>query len=142
MSLSPDRADAFHASLARASADPRFLDVFYARFMGSSPAVAAVFAGRDMEHLKRKLRSSLQVMTLAIDGAPGADMYLDYLGKVHTRLEIAPGMYDAWLDALVATAAECDPQFSVQLDAVWRAVVGAGVRMIKNAAAEAPVTPV
>lgn len=142
MSVSSSQADAFHASLARASADARFLDVFYARFMASSPAIAAVFSGKDMEQLKRKLRSSLHVMTLAIDGAPGADMYLDYLGKVHTRLEIAPRMYDAWLDSLVATAAECDPQFSAELDAVWRAVVGAGVRIIKDAAAESPVAPV
>jgi hemoglobin-like flavoprotein len=138
MSLAPAQAEAFHASLARASANPRFLDVFYARFMDSSPTVAAVFAGKDMEQLKRKLRSSLHVMTLAVDGAPGADMYLDYLGKVHTRLDIAPRMYDAWLDALVATAAECDPQFTQELDAVWRAVVGAGVRMIKDAGIDAP----
>lgn len=142
MSVSSAQADAFHASLARASADPCFLDVFYARFMASAPEIAAVFSGKDMEQLKRKLRSSLHVMIFAIDGAPGADMYLDYLGKVHTRLEIAPRMYDAWLDSLVATAAECDPQFDAELDAVWRAVVGAGVRMIKDAAAETPVAPV
>jgi hemoglobin-like flavoprotein len=141
MSAAPSQVDAFHASLARASSDPRFLDVFYARFIGSSRDVAVVFAGKDMEQLKRKLRSSLHVMTLAVDGAPGADMYLDYLGKIHTRLDIAPRMYDTWLDALVATAAECDPQFTRDLDAVWRAVVGAGVRMIKDAATEAPASP-
>jgi hemoglobin-like flavoprotein len=138
MNASVSQADAFHASLARASASPRFLDVFYARFMRSAPDVAGVFAGKDMEQLKRKLRSSLHVMTLAVDGAPGADMYLDYLGKVHTRLDIAPRMYDGWLDALVATAAECDPEFTPELDAIWRAVVGAGVQIIKDAALEAP----
>ena len=77
---------AFHASLARASADPRFLDVFYERFMASSPAIAAIFAGRDMARLKRKLGASLHVMTLAIDGSPGADMYRGYLASVHQRL--------------------------------------------------------
>jgi truncated hemoglobin YjbI len=121
----------FHASLARASADPRFLDVFYARFMASSPAIAAIFAGRDMARLKRKLGSSLHVMTLAIDGSPGADMYLGYLANVHHRLEIQPAMYERWLDALVETAAECDPRFDDELRAVWRDVVGAGIRLMQ-----------
>lgn len=124
----------FHASLARTTAHARFADVFYARFLASSPAVAAVFAGVDVEKLKRKLRSSLHVMTLAADDAPGADLYLDYLGAVHTRLDIAPQMYDAWLDALVATAAECDPQFCAETERIWRQVIGTGVARIKRAA--------
>ncbi len=124
----------FHASLARASADARFLDVFYARFMASSPAIAAIFAGRDMARLKRKLGSSLHLMTLAIDGAPGADMYLGYLAQVHERLEIPSAMYERWLEALIATAAECDPAFDDALAAVWRDVVGAGIRLMQPAA--------
>jgi truncated hemoglobin YjbI len=127
----PEALAAFHASLARASADPRFLDVFYDRFMASSPAIAAIFAGRDMARLKRKLGASLHVMTLAIDGSPGADMYLGYLANVHHRLEIAPPMYERWLDALVETAAECDPQFDDALAAIWRSVVGAGIRLMQ-----------
>jgi truncated hemoglobin YjbI len=130
----PEALAAFHASLARASADPRFLDVFYARFMASSPAIAAIFAGRDMARLKRKLGSSLHVMTLAIDGSPGADMYLDYLAKVHGRFEITGPMYDGWLDALIETAAECDPEFTGELRAQWREVVGAGMRLMQPSA--------
>lgn len=133
----PEALAAFHASLARASADPRFLDVFYARFLASSPAIAAIFAGRDMDRLKRKLGSSLHVMTLAIDGSPGADMYLEYLAKVHGRFEITPAMYDGWLEALVQTAAECDPLFTEALRAQWRTVVGAGMRLMQPGAAAA-----
>jgi truncated hemoglobin YjbI len=133
----PEALAAFHASLARASADPRFLDVFYARFMASSPAIAAIFAGRDMDRLKRKLGASLHVMTLAIDGAPGADMYLGYLANVHHRLDIPFEMYERWLDALVATAGECDPSFDQALAAIWRDVVGAGIRLMQPDAAAA-----
>jgi truncated hemoglobin YjbI len=138
MAAAAHAADAlavFHASLARASADTRFLDVFYERFMASSPAIAAIFAGRDMARLKRKLGASLHVMTLAIDGSPGADMYLGYLANVHHRLEIPPAMYDRWLDALISTAAECDPQFDESLRAVWRDVVAAGIRLMQPDAA-------
>jgi truncated hemoglobin YjbI len=122
---------AFHDSLARLLADERFLDRFYARFMAASPAIGAIFAGKDMAGLKRKLRASLHVMTLAADGAPGADMYLDYLGEVHGRLEIAPAMYDLWLDALLATVAECDPACDAALETAWRDALAAGMARIK-----------
>jgi hemoglobin-like flavoprotein len=130
----------FHSSLERAAAHARFADVFYARFMASSPAVAAIFSGVDVDKLKRKLRSSLHVMTLAADDAPGADLYLDYLGAVHTQLDIRPEMYDAWLDALVATVAECDPEFCGAIERAWRSVIGAGVARIKRAGTEARST--
>jgi hemoglobin-like flavoprotein len=133
----PAAADTFHASLARTTSDARFADVFYARFMASSPAVASIFNGADVEKLKRKLRSSLHVMTLAADDAPGADLYLDYLGAVHRRLDIRPEMYDAWLDALLATVAECDTEFSAETAGAWRSVIGAAVARIKRAAIEA-----
>lgn len=126
-------AETFHASLERATGHARFADVFYARFLATSPAVAAIFAGVDVDKLKRKLRSSLHVMTLAADDAPGAELYLDYLGAVHTRLAIRTEMYDAWLDALVATVAECDPQFCGAVERAWRSVIGAGVARIKRA---------
>jgi truncated hemoglobin YjbI len=127
----PEDLAAFHESLARASADARFLDTFYDGFMAASPQIAAIFAGRDMAALKRKLGSSLHVMTLAIDRAPGADMYLDYLARVHERFHIAPEMYDLWLDALVSAAAQCDPAFDDRLRRVWHRVVGAGILAIK-----------
>jgi hemoglobin-like flavoprotein len=133
--------DTFHASLARATSDGRFADVFYARFMASSPAVVAIFAGADVEKLKRKLRSSLHVMTLAADDAPGADLYLDYLGAVHRRLDIRPEMYDAWLDALLATVADCDAQYSAETARAWRSVIGAAVARIKRAAVAAGDAP-
>ena len=46
-------------------------------------------------------------------------------------------MYDRWLDALVATAAECDPQFGDAQRAVWLEVVGAGIRLMRPDAAAA-----
>jgi hemoglobin-like flavoprotein len=58
-------------------------------------------------------------------------MYLDYLGEVHGRLEIAPAMYDLWLDALLATVAECDPACDAALEAAWRDALAAGMARIK-----------
>jgi hemoglobin-like flavoprotein len=128
----PGTEEAFAASLGRVTSNPHFADVFYARFLASSPSVAAVFAATDVAKLKRKLRSSLRVMTLAAENAAGADPYLGYLGAVHTRLHIRPAMYDAWLDALVAAVAECDRELSPAIGCAWEAI-GAAVERIKRA---------
>jgi hypothetical protein len=75
-------------------------------------------------------------MTLAAEGAPGADLYVDHLAGLHQRLAIPPAMYALWLDALVATAAECDPAFDDALYQAWHAALAPAVARI--AAAPAP----
>lgn len=120
----------FQESLERAGADPRFLDVFYERFLAVSPEIARVFEATDMERLKRKLKSTLHIVTLAVEQAPGADLYLEYLGKVHGRLDIRPEFYALWLESLVQAAGECDPEFSPELKDVWLRVVGHAIEMM------------
>jgi hypothetical protein len=46
-------------------------------------------------------------------------------------------MYHGWLEALVDTAAECDPEFTDALRAQWREVVGAGMRLMQPTPATA-----
>lgn len=126
-----DDGAVFHGSLDRLAAVPRFVDAFYDRFIAASPEIREIFAGRDMGRLKRKLRSSLHVMTLAADHAPGADLYLGYLGAVHGRLSIRPEHYDVWLDALVGAVRECDPACDAAVERAWRAVLGQAIALIK-----------
>ena len=76
-----------------------------------------------MERLKRKLKSTLHLVTLAADQSPGANMYMEHLGKLHERLQIQPDFYALWQRSLVDTAAECDPAFSTQARSAWEAVI-------------------
>ncbi len=123
----------FHASLDRATADPAFLDRFYDSFMAISPEIASIFEHSDMARLKRKLKSSLHIMTLAVDEAPGADEYLRFLGRTHRRFEIAPSHFDLWTLSLVATARRCDPEFDSELDSIWSEVIRTGVDIMRSA---------
>jgi hemoglobin-like flavoprotein len=134
MGLSEAELDVFHASLARVSTDPRFLDRFYNGFLGRSEEIAAIFAQTDMARLKQKLQSSLHVITLALDDAPGADRYLDYLGRVHERIHIRPELYAQWLDALVGAVRSTDPLFDKEIEGVWRHVLGKGIELMHHAA--------
>ena len=72
----------FHDSLDRASNSGRFMDVFYDGFIASSIDVEKIFKDTDMGRLKRKLKSSLHMMILAI--LPGFMIVTVYRQKCST----------------------------------------------------------
>lgn len=119
-----DPIEVFHASLDRIDTDPAFLDRFYDAFIGANPDVRPFFEGVDMRRLKRKLKSSLHVVTLAIDDAPGASDYLVFLGGMHARFRLEPEHFLYWIDALVHAVSECDTEFDRQVETAWRQVLG------------------
>ncbi|MGV6827053.1 MAG: globin [bacterium] len=134
MAVSEQELRIFHESMDRAFASGRFLDLFYDSFMESSEDIARIFAHSDMDRLKRKLKSSLHMMTLVADDAPGADMYLGHLARVHDRYDISAELFQGWLDALVSAVSQCDQQFDESTEAVWRKVVGKGMDVMLEGA--------
>jgi truncated hemoglobin YjbI len=119
-----DRIEVFHASLDRIGTDPAFLDRFYDAFIDANPDVRPFFEGVDMRRLKRKLKSSLHLVTLAVDEAPGASDYLLFLGRMHARFRLEPEHFQFWIDALVQAVSESDTEFDRQVEAAWRQVLG------------------
>jgi hypothetical protein len=113
----------FRASLARATRAPEFYARFYRRFMGSSEQVGAFFRGRDMGRIERKLRMTLEMVCDNADGQPGLDMYLELLGRTHAAMRISLPLLRLWREALIGTAAECDPAFDAEARAAWEAVL-------------------
>jgi truncated hemoglobin YjbI len=135
MKISEKELRLFHDSLDRASADSSFLDLFYDGFISSSSEIRDIFKDADMERLKRKLKSSLHMMTLLVDGAPGSEMYMGHLARVHGRYHIRPGMFGIWVDTLISAVASCDSEFSPDIEAVWRKVIGRGVDIMLQGSA-------
>jgi hemoglobin-like flavoprotein len=113
----------FHASLARATADPAFFDRFYHRFIEDSGDIARIFRGKDMTRIHRKLRTTLEMLAGSADEQPGLGMYLDLLGRMHERLAIRPEHFDRWRASLIATAAESDPDFDPETRRAWEGVI-------------------
>ncbi len=122
--------ETFEASLDRCTSDTGFLDRFYDVFLASSPKVLERFAGTDFVHQKRALRGSFHLLLLAAEtesGDPGR--YLRDLAAQHGRrhLDITAELYDFWLDSLLATVRERDPQFSEEVEAAWERVMMVGI---------------
>ena len=120
----------FDESLERCTASAEFTDRFYERFLASSPKVRQRFANTDFARQKRALRSSLNLMLLvAADEEKGPARYLNDIAERHSKrdLDIGAELYDLWLDALLETVKECDPQFSPEVEHAWERVMMVGI---------------
>lgn len=133
-SLSIPVAQCFHDSYARCRAQPHFLPRFYDLFLGKGERISERFEGVDMERQRRMLRASLELVILAATSGIDPGFFLAPMAKRHGRkqYDIPPALYADWLDALLETAAECDPDFDGETRAVWVQVMSVGIRYMTS----------
>jgi hemoglobin-like flavoprotein len=124
--------ESFLASLKRCLGMPGFMESFYRSFVTSSEEVREKFRNTDIQRQARMLSDSLYVLAVAVQGQPGSPARGDLprLAERHSRkdLDIRPPLYDHWLACLIETARAHDPQFTPEIEAAWRATLGAGIR--------------
>jgi len=131
----------FDESLKRCNAQPGFLDLFYEKFLASSPVVREKFSQTDFIRQKRALRASLHLMPLAADDpVKGPERYLRDLAARHSRaqLDVGAELYDLWLDSLLATVRESDPEFSPEVEDAWEKVMMVGIHYLLSHYHQAP----
>jgi hypothetical protein len=135
--MTSEHVDLFRASLKRCLATPHFLGKFYDSFVASSGEVREKFRNTDFEQQTRMLADSLYALAVAAqarrEGSPAwADM--PRLAARHSRadLDIRPGLYDHWLDCLVETARQHDPEFSPEIEAAWRDTLAVGIDYMRS----------
>lgn len=126
----------FRSSVNRCVADEAFLQDFYDRFMASSDEVRAKFSGTDMPTQKRALADSLFVLAVAVQGQSTSPSWkqMGRIAQRHSRggMDIRPELYDLWLDCLMQAVAGHDPQYSPEIDAAWRSVLGEGIAFLRS----------
>ncbi|XKE45366.1 globin [Halomonas organivorans] len=126
----------FDASFARALAREiqghGFFDAFYARFLAASPEVAEKFRHTDMHRQQAMLKKAFYHL-VSLYASSHADHYLDQVAIRHGRhhLDIRPGLYDLWLETLVATLRDYDPECSDEVELAWRLVMAPGIVYMK-----------
>ena len=131
-----DPVETFRDSLSRCLTAPAFLLDFYGLFMGSSDEVREKFENTDFTRQTRVLADSLWAMAVAAQGRAGSPAWGDLprLAERHSSrdLDIRPGLYDQWLDCLVAAARKHDPQFSDEIEKAWRDTLGVGIEFLRS----------
>lgn len=120
----------FDRSLRRCDTNAAFLDLFYERFLASSPKVRDKFANTNFARQKRLLRASFYLILLASeDPEGGPERYLKHLAERHSTrdLDIGTEFYDLWLDSLLEAVKLCDAQYGPEVERAWEEMMGIGI---------------
>ena len=99
----------------------------------SSPKVREKFAGTDFVRQKRALAASLHLLLLvAQDPERDAARYLSEVAERHSSRQFGIGaeLYDLWLDSLLATVRELDPEFGPVVERAWEDTLTIGIRFL------------
>ena len=133
----PDYTRIFSNSLGRMekaeSEQGDLVSCFYDHFLQGSPEIAPKFAKTEMERQKEMLRDSFKhMLTFSTKRRSGEE--LEGIANSHSRgqLDIAPPLYDVWLDSLVATVQQLDPEFDRSVETAWRIVMTPGIEFMKG----------
>ncbi len=132
--------ESFDDSLARCYASPRFLERFYELFIEASPEARAKFAHTDLAQQRRMLKASLVLMMLAAGGKTEGMAHMERIAGVHSKghYDIPAALYDIWLDCLVQSVREFDPEYTDEMGATWRRVLAPGIEFMKSRYQEQP----
>ena len=126
--------DLFLASLERCAASEDFIPSFYQRFLSSSEEIQQKFSNTDFEHQNIMLLRSLRLSGSATSGDPKALEEIRERAETHDRyhLDIKPELYDYWLDAVLKTASETDPQWDSDIDHAWQSTLHHVINQMKK----------
>ncbi len=125
-------AASFGRIMGNGAYNPEFIGRFYTRFLDSSPEIAKRFANTDMSRQKTMLHDSLgtlvdfsshkritrQMQRLAVVHGPGA-------------ADVHPDLYARWVESLLATVREFDPEYSPDVDLAWRLTLAPGISYLQ-----------
>jgi hemoglobin-like flavoprotein len=119
------------ASYHRARRSNELFDTFYDLFLRKAPEIPPMFFRTDFTHQKLMLRQSLLEMLIFAQMNTGRDE-IDHLAERHRQLNVKSQHYDLWLDALCESLAQHDPQFSPELERMWRNAMQPGIEVMRG----------
>lgn len=118
------------ASYDRCCAVPEFFPSFYRNFFATRPDVKPLFAKTDFRRQHNLLRHALSLL-LIYPNKPEAEArsLLRRVAERHSRSDLAidPSLYGPFVDSLIVTVRQYDPDFTPEIEAAWRTTVEQGI---------------
>lgn len=121
-------------SIMRAE-EHRLYDKFYERFVTSDPRIGPYFLSTDFKKQKNLLKDGVGRALSFASGDVDSTSFIERLSTTHNRshMNILPELYPFWLNALLETLADTDPQWSRDLESLWRQSLEKTIQLMSRA---------
>lgn len=112
-----------------------FAQQFYDRFLETDGEVRRRFAETDFERQRELFLHGVFALIDYARGSVTGQLAVRRLAKMHGpgELDIPLRLYDLWVQTLLETLSDRDPEWSPKLAAAWRAVLQPGVDVLRRA---------
>lgn len=109
-----------------------FFSRFYSIFFSKSQQIRDKFAHVDMDAQVVVLQKSMFHM-VSFYATRTATGYLENIAHSHSRDQygIMPEFYDIWLESLIETVAQLDPEYEDDLALAWQLAMTPGIQYMK-----------
>lgn len=110
-----------------------FFHRFYKNFTATSPEAKEKFADTDFTRQVNMLRRSMFHM-VGFYETKSENWYLLKIAESHSKrdYDIKPALFDLWLEALIETVREMDPEFGDDVELAWRLAMTPGMTLMKH----------
>ena len=122
------------ASYDRCCAAPDFFPSFYRSFFANCPEIESLFAKTDFTRQHQLLKHAIGLLLLFPKQPPSDPNVLTRVSERHSRrdLDIDPAHYPAFVESLMETVRQHDPEFTPDLERAWRVTVAAGIEYMQS----------
>ncbi len=119
-------------SYTRCTKSPDFLHRFYEHLLASDPAVPPMFASTELDRQAKLLKHALGL--LLSYGRKSDDLLLARLAAKHSRkgIDVPPPMYSLFMDSLITTVREFDPECDAEVEDAWREALRPGIEFMQS----------
>jgi hemoglobin-like flavoprotein len=124
------------ASYQRCQQAPHFFEGFYQHFFEVCPAARPMFVNTDFARQHKLLQHAIGLLLSYDPQSREGPNLLTRVAERHGRndLKVDPSYYDDFLEGLILTAREVDPEFTAETAAAWREATAAGIAYMKSKA--------
>lgn len=120
-------------SYQRCRSEDAFLERFLARFLSADRRVAATLGRYPQARQKVILDQSVRAAIQQQASGPGAADGIHRVVQVHSPhgdVPIDPALYPMWVESLIATVKDTDPEWVDALEQKWRAAIAPAVDVL------------
>jgi hemoglobin-like flavoprotein len=122
------------ASYQRCQQAPQFFETFYRYFFEACPATPPMFAGTDFARQHKLLQHAIGLLLSFDQETGGEPNLLTRVAERHGRqgLNVDRTYYGGFLDSLIRTAREFDPEFTDETERAWRVATAKGIAYMQS----------